>query len=86
MFQGHTREIYSLAFSPDGRLIVSGSGDRTARIWDMTDGSSKILATADLPDDDDTWVVSVAINSDGRLVATGSLDSVCHFSCRFPNL
>lgn len=35
IFDGHQQEIYSLDFSRDGRLIVSGSGDRTARIWDM---------------------------------------------------
>ena len=38
IFEGHQQEIYSLDFSRDGRLIVSGSGDRTARIWDMSDG------------------------------------------------
>ena len=35
VFDGHQQEIYSLDFSLDGRLIVSGSGDKTARIWDM---------------------------------------------------
>ena len=39
VFDGHQQEIYSLDFSRDGRLIVSGSGDRTARIWDMTDST-----------------------------------------------
>lgn len=39
MFDGHQQEIYSLDFSKDGRLIVSGSGDKTARIWDMTTGT-----------------------------------------------
>lgn len=36
-FEGHQQEIYSLDFSKDGRLIVSGSGDKTAKIWDMTE-------------------------------------------------
>lgn len=46
IFDGHQQEIYSLDFSRDGRLIVSGSGDKTARIWDMTDGSTnKIRAS-----------------------------------------
>ena len=55
---------------------MSGSGDRTTRIWDMTDGSSKTLAITDLPDNVDAGVTSVAISSDGRLVAAGSLDTV----------
>ena len=32
---GHTDYVFSLAFSPDGQSLVSGSGDGTARIWDI---------------------------------------------------
>jgi glucose repression regulatory protein TUP1 len=40
VFDGHQQEIYSLDFSLDGRLIVSGSGDKTARIWDMANAEA----------------------------------------------
>ncbi|KAH0826662.1 WD40-repeat-containing domain protein [Lanmaoa asiatica] len=77
VFDGHQQEIYSLDFSLDGRLIVSGSGDKTARIWDMVDGSSKVLTIND-PDslNNDAGVTSVAISPNGQLVAAGSLDTV----------
>jgi WD40 repeat protein len=31
---GHADYVYSLAFSPDGKTLVSGSGDTTLRLWD----------------------------------------------------
>jgi WD40 repeat protein len=33
--RGHTGDVMSLAFSPDSRRLVSGSKDRTVKVWDM---------------------------------------------------
>ena len=30
----HSREVTSVAFSPDGKTIVSGSADKTLKVWD----------------------------------------------------
>ena len=30
----HSREVMSVAFSPDGKTIVSGSADQTIKVWD----------------------------------------------------
>ena len=36
--EGHSRPVTSVAFSPDGRLILSGSKDRTLRLWEVATG------------------------------------------------
>ena len=36
--QGHDKLIRSVAFSPDGSKIISGSDDQTIRVWDATTG------------------------------------------------
>jgi general transcriptional corepressor TUP1 len=54
---------------------VSGSGDKTARIWDIQSKDFKVLSINE-PETVDAGVTSVAISSDGRLVAAGSLDTV----------
>ncbi|MFO1062533.1 MAG: WD40 repeat domain-containing protein [Pirellulales bacterium] len=47
-FAGHTQAVTAAAFSPDGKTIITGSDDRTARIWDADSGTlqSTIKETA----------------------------------------
>lgn len=67
-FAGHEQDIYSLDFARDGRIIASGSGDRTVRLWDIeTGGSVLVLSIED-------GVTTVAISPDSKFVAAGSLD------------
>ena len=35
---GHSDSVSSVAFSPDGTKVVSGSGDRTVKIWNVESG------------------------------------------------
>ena len=37
---GHTGDVNSVAYSPDGRTVVSGSYDGTIRIWDAQTGAA----------------------------------------------
>jgi len=67
--------VWSLDFSHDGSFIVSGSADKTTRIWDMNTRESQVFPIDDGADVN-AGVTSVAISPDDRFVAVGSLDTV----------
>jgi WD40 repeat protein/type II secretory pathway predicted ATPase ExeA len=71
LFKGHTAGVTSVAFSPGGRYALTGSADKTARLWDVTSGKEirQFLGHADA-------VLSVAFSPDGRYVLTGSADKI----------
>jgi WD40 repeat protein len=62
----HDGPVTSVAFSPDGNLLATGSYDYTAKVWEMPSG--KLIAT--LKHDD--GVNSVTFSPYGNLLATGS--------------
>jgi cytochrome c len=43
VFSGHTAPIVSLAVSPDGKRLATGSWDRTVRIWDLGGAPPQVL-------------------------------------------
>ena len=58
--------MYSVAFSPDGRTLATGSDDKTARLWEVASG--KEIATLR---GHESGVYFVAFSPDGRTLATG---------------
>ena len=60
---GHSGNVRSVAFSPDGSQIVSGSIDRTVRIWDVASGEELAILSGH-----DSYVSSVAFSPDGSRI------------------
>jgi WD40 repeat protein len=69
LFLGHTDWVRSVAFSPDGETLASGSDDTTVRIWNAKTGA--LLRT--LREKHSKSVLSVAFAPDGKTLAAGSL-------------
>ena len=66
--KGHKGGVNSVVFSPDGKIIVSGSLDKTAKIWDT---QGKELATLEGHKGE---INSVAFSPDGKMIVTASSD------------
>ena len=67
--KGHSYGVLSVAYSPDGTKIVSGSGDKTIKIWDANTGECLQTLVGHI---EPVW--SVAFSPDGTKIISGSLD------------
>jgi WD40 repeat protein len=67
---GHTGTVYSVAFSPDGKMLAGAGRDGTVRLWDIAT-HRQIGNPIAVPG---PTVTSVAFSADGTTLATGSED------------
>ena len=70
LLKGHTNVVMGLAFSPDGKTLISGSGDSTAILWDV---ETKTLRRR-LEGHRD-YIYAVGFTPDGARAVTGSYDT-----------
>ena len=72
--QGHTDRVNSVCFSPDGKMIATGSGfigdaDNTIRLWNAATGKRLRTLRGHMRS-----VNSICFSPDGKTLATGSWD------------
>src|SRR3954452_508528 len=67
--KGHTALVYSIAFSPDGKLLATASFDNTVKLWDFAAGKEVRTLTGHTG-----AVYCVVFSPDGQTLASSSLD------------
>ncbi|KAG2066720.1 tricorn protease domain 2-containing protein [Suillus decipiens] len=68
--EGHTHRVWCLAWTPDGKTLISGSSDRSIRTWNTT--TWKQIA---LLDEHTDHITDIAISPSGRILASTSNDN-----------
>jgi WD40 repeat protein len=66
---GHNNSVQALAATPDGRLLVSASWDRTVRVWDVRTGQ-----VVHVLEGHEQYVEAIAVTRDGTRAVSGSVD------------
>jgi WD40 repeat protein len=68
---GHTDQVWSVAFTTDGKTLATGGDDQTVKLWDLTTGKERATLKGH-----PGVVRSVAVTADGKLLASGGYQLV----------
>ncbi len=69
IYRGHQQTVTTVAWSPNGKHIVSGSADSTVQVWDASTGQTVVNYTGHSGD-----IGAVAWSPDGKYIASGGVD------------
>ncbi len=69
-YPGHSDRATAVAWSPDGKYVVSGSLDKTVQVWSATTGKTRLIYRGHTD-----AIVAVAWSPNGRYIASSSLDN-----------
>jgi WD40 repeat protein len=69
VLKGHEAWVWACALSADGQVALSGSSDRTARVWDTASGTCRAVLKGH-----EAWVLACALSADGQVALSGSFD------------
>ena len=72
---GHSKPIYDIVFSPDGRRLVSGGDDDTIRVWDTETGELRFPPIPHSGHVTASTSSALAYSPDGSIFASGSSDA-----------
>ncbi|KAF9221824.1 WD40 repeat-like protein, partial [Gyrodon lividus] len=67
---GHEDVIYGIAYLPGEKRLVTCSGDKTVRIWNVENGEQEGTSM-----EHDGWVQGLAVTRDGKKILSGGMGS-----------
>jgi WD40 repeat protein len=87
--EGHTARIRGMDITADGKLLITGSADKTARLWSLPTGQLVRVIRPPISGGIFGQVDAVAITPDGKTIALAGDDARCEFDaapCQFVDL
>jgi len=73
-YRGHSKEVYSVSWSPNSKLIASGSGDETVQIWDVAQGTNILSYCGHCHKIGKGLIQTIMWSPDGKYIVSGSWD------------